>query len=206
MLKIVATQSSSVGVLQKISWLGSSVAFVDIYSCIFKGETSRLLPTLRWHHACIFYTWCLYSVHTMYILHLHRSYLLTLVAVVEHMVGFRTIACLSLGLVIFLMFFSPLTHNCEHHNWCFLLFFVCFFIHVLSLMHMFEFWLPNPETLIFIFSFVQSCKIFKKGLSLWAHNNMGAKHQKKYLSVKNPMMKKLFLSKCKKYLELVYWL
>ena len=110
MLKIVATQSSSVGVLQKISWLGSSVAFVDIYSCIFKGETSRLLPTLRWHHACIFYTWCLYSVHTMYILHLHRSYLLTLVAVVEHMVGFRTIACLSLGLVIFLMFFSPLTH------------------------------------------------------------------------------------------------
>ena len=110
MLKIVSTQSS-VGVLQKkISWLDSSVAFVDIYSCIFKAETSRLLPTLRWHHACIFYTWCLYSVHTMYILHLHTSYLLTLVAVVEHMVGFRTIACLSLGLVIFLMFFSPLTH------------------------------------------------------------------------------------------------
>ena len=47
MLKIVATQCS-VGVLQKISWLvGNSVAFVDIYSCIFKAETSRLLPTLR---------------------------------------------------------------------------------------------------------------------------------------------------------------
>ena len=95
----------------KISWLGSSVAFVDIYSCIFKVETSRLLPTLRWHHACIFYTWCLYSVHTTYVLHLHTSYLLTLVAVVEHMIGFRTIAwCLSLGLVIFFVFFSPLTH------------------------------------------------------------------------------------------------
>ena len=51
-----------------------------------------------------------YILCTMYILHLHTSYLLTLVAVVEHMVGFRTIACLSLGLVIFLMFFSPLTH------------------------------------------------------------------------------------------------
>ena len=125
---------------------------------------------------------------TYYILHLHTSYLLTLVAVVEHMVGFRTIACLSLGLVIFLVFFSPTTHMML--NWVslntttslvhfdivsiicrFLLFFVCFlYFNVLSLIHMLEFWLPNPETLIFYFSFVQSCKNFKKGLSLWAHN------------------------------------
>ena len=107
------------------------------------------------------------DVCTVYILHLHTSYLLTLVAVVEHMVGFRTIACLSLGLVIFLVFFSPTTHMML--NWvslntttslvhfdivsiicCFLLFFVCFlYFNVLSLIHMLEFWLPNPETLIF---------------------------------------------------------
>ena len=125
----------------KISWLGSSVAFVDIYSCIFKVETSRLLPTLRWHHACIFYTWCLYSVHTTYVLHLHTSYLLTLVAVVEHMIGFRTIAwCLSL--VFFFFFFGyifgvfqPSYPHCEHHNCCFLLFFVCFFIFQCSVSH-----------------------------------------------------------------------
>ena len=51
-------------------------------------------------------------------------------------------------------------------------------------MHMLKFWLTNPETLIFNFTFVQSGKIFKKGYSLLAHN-MDAKHQK-YLSVKKP--------------------